>query len=118
MQSLGRRYFEDGIHFPTVVNSAEGIADRTSASIITNEGAEDTEQYSLPEDANIGSMFTFLVVEEQLLEISTADTMQVAEVSGTLASSSTPGSSITLVCVASGIWTATSLVGPWDVTTP
>lgn len=116
---FGIHHFQDGINAPAILDPSAGPVEATSGSTFTNTGEIASLQYDLP-PATIGLQFTFAVVEAQDLVVAAdgTDVLQVMEVaSGLSMTSNTPGSVVTLTCIEAGTWMATSVVGPWDVTT-
>jgi hypothetical protein len=124
LQVIGDSYTSGGIKGGRTVapQTADlGLnADNDQNVVFTNEGAIGTVNLNLP-TASAGKTYTFYVRENQTLQVNanTGDTIRIAGSVSAAAgniSSSTVGSSVTLVAINATEWVAVATVGSWTVT--
>lgn len=107
------------LYGPVGIQANTGSRQLTAAEsglILTNEGDTDGSAAYLPTAAE-GLIFTFTLVEAQAMAITaaTGDTIRILGSSGTVASASALGDSVTLVALSPQRWFAVSYVGVWGV---
>jgi hypothetical protein len=90
-----------------------------SYGISTNSGASGSVTLTLPAAA-IGLQYTFVVVAAQTLQINVTGGSviiglgEIASSAGGNISSNSPYSAVSLLCLSSTLWAATSIVGTWS----
>jgi len=102
---------------PTAVPGTESPTSAQTGSTFTNEDATGDTTVTLPEAA-AGLIFTFYVLAAEALIVTAAegDTIRIGAsetVTGGSVTSSTVGSSLTLMAMNENSWCAVSAVGTW-----
>jgi hypothetical protein len=106
----------------TVINvtTSQNIVANQNGSIFTNSGASGSVTLTLPTPL-VGLQYTFVVVAAQTLQINATGGSvviglgELASTAGGNVSSNSPYSAVSLVCLSSTLWAATSTSGTWSL---